>query len=69
MKNRILIYVAVLVAFTFSCDNYDLDLQENPNFPGIALGDAEAIYNSIQLSFEQIHSVLEDQDWRSVEDV
>ena len=61
MKNRILIYVAVLVAFTFSCDNYDLDLQENPNFPGVASADPEAIYNSIQLNFEQIHSVLEDQ--------
>lgn len=61
MKNRIFIYVAVLVAFTFSCDNFELDLQENPNFPGVASGDVDAIYNNIQLEFEQIHSVLEDQ--------
>ena len=61
MKNRIFIYIAVLVAFTMSCDNFDLDLQENPNFPGVASGDIDAIYNNIQLEFEQIHFVLEDQ--------
>ena len=61
MKNRILIFFTVITLFTFSCDNFDLDLQENPNFPGVAAGDIDAIYNNIQLEFAQIHFTLEDQ--------
>ena len=61
MKNRILIFFTVITLFTFSCDNFDLDLQENPNFPGVASGDIDAIYNNIQLEFAQIHFTLEDQ--------
>lgn len=60
MKNRFL-NMLVLLIVTFACDNIELDLQENPNFPGVASGDVNAIYNNIQLEFEQIHFVLEDQ--------
>ncbi len=44
-----------------SCDNFDLDLQEDPNFPAVSAGDIDALYNNIQLEFAAIHFTLEDQ--------
>lgn len=61
MKYNVIIYLSLFIAITFSCDNTDLDLQENPNFPSVTSGDLDAIYNNIQIEFEQIHSDLEDQ--------
>lgn len=61
MKNKILILILLLTVLTFSCENFDLDLQENPNEAGVSQGDINSLYNQVQLDFQAIHFILEDQ--------
>ena len=62
MKNRILLVLStVITLLTFSCENFELDLQDNPNFPNVASAQINEIYQNIQIEFEEVHFVLEDQ--------
>ena len=61
MKNKLVIALALLTTIGYSCKNFDLELQENPNNASPDSGDLNAIYNQIQLDFKDIHSILEDQ--------
>lgn len=59
--NKYFVSLLCVVLLTFSCDNFDMDLQDNPNDASVDAGDVNSIYNAVQLSFEAIQSILEDQ--------
>ena len=56
--NKILLFAA-LITFGTACENFDLDLQENPNAITPDKADVDALYNGIQLGFRDVYTSSE----------
>ncbi len=54
LKKILLLFVLSTGLFVFSCENtFDLDLQENPNFPTPDQANLDALYASVQVNFAE----------------
>ena len=60
-KHRLLLITLFLTVIAFSCDNFDLNLQEDPNRPAQSAASVDELYNAIQLNFAFIHAGLENE--------
>ena len=56
MKNIIKTGLLAVLMLAFSCDTFDLDLQNDPNQPTVDQAETDFVYNSIQLSFATFHA-------------
>ncbi len=53
--NKILLFAA-LIAFGTACENFDLDLQDNPNAITPDKASVNDLYNSVQLGFQRVYT-------------
>ncbi|MEM9327366.1 MAG: SusD/RagB family nutrient-binding outer membrane lipoprotein [Bacteroidota bacterium] len=60
MKKSIL-SVTLIALLVWSCDDLDLDLQDNPNQPAIESADINSLYNQLQLDLELALFEIEEQ--------
>jgi hypothetical protein len=56
MKHLYKVFILTIAVTVFSCDNLDLDLQENPNAVPPEQAELDFLYNNIQLNFENFFS-------------